>query len=369
MLFKVTVPAPNRKTPPPQVAFKPAPKSQSKTLFILSFFLIFFVCVTILILSLAPNQPKASEPPLLYSNQLHQDLRLTLVDAIRGANQSIHLVMFGLSDPAIINALAHKNVPTTVYYDANASPNLWNALPNAKLHPVRGHGLMHQKILILDKETVFIGSANMTTASLRMHDNLVVGLKNKKIAQFLIDRSPNSTGYLETSVGGQRVELWLLPDPRGHALHDMKKKIRSANKSLRIALFTFTHPALIDEVIAAHNRGLMVSVVIDMHSGLGASSKAIEKLRHAGVRISLSRGLQLLHHKFILIDDKTLLSGSANWTKAAFYKNSDCFIVLHNLTSEQKTFMNSLWTKLESEAQPMKHKPMNYKTQVTHWAN
>ena len=60
--------------------------------------------------------------------------------------------------------------------------------------------------------------------------------------------------------------------------------------------------------------------------------------------------LQLLHHKFILIDDQTLLVGSANWTKAAFYKNSDCFLILHNLTDDQKTFMNRLWTRLEAES-------------------
>ena len=363
MLFKVTVPT--LKPAAPQII----KKQNSKFLFVFCFFIIFFGCVALVIFSISPNQPKASEPPLLYSNQIQQDLRLTLVDSIRNANQSIHLVMFGLSDPAILNALAKKNIPTVVYYDANGSPNLWSTLPNANLHPVRGYGLMHQKILILDKETVFIGSANMTTASLRMHDNLVIGLKNKKIAQFLIDRSPNSTGYLQTTVGGQRLELWLLPDPRGHALHDMKKKIRAANKSLRIALFTFTHPALIEEVIAAHKRGLMVSVVIDMHSGLGASHQAIDKLKKAGVRISMSRGVQLLHHKFILIDDHTLVSGSANWTKAAFYKNSDCFVVLHNMNSTQKNFMNNLWTRIESEAKPVKNQLVTQKSHLAQWVN
>ena len=266
--------------------------------------------------------------------------------------------MFGLSDPAILNALAHKTIPTTIYYDQNSSPNLWTALPHADLHPMRGWGLMHQKILILDQETIFIGSANMTTASLSMHDNLVVGFKSQKLARFLIEKTPRSNGYIKAMVGGQDVELWLLPDPRGHALHDLKHKIRTANRSLRIALFTFTHPSLIEEVIAAHKRGINVHVIMDLHSSLGASSKAVEQLKSSGVRISMSRGVQLLHHKFILIDDQTLLTGSANWTKAAFYKNSDCFLILHHLNEEQKTFMNRLWTRLEAEATP---RPTRYK--------
>jgi phosphatidylserine/phosphatidylglycerophosphate/cardiolipin synthase-like enzyme len=209
---------------------------------------------------------------------------------------------------------------------------------------------MHQKVLVCDQETVFIGSANMTTASLSMHDNLMIGLKSPMLARFLIEKVPGTPGYFQTSAGGQEIELWLLPDPRGHALVDLKKKIRAAKKSLQIALFTLTHPTLLDEIIDAHRRGVYVCPIIDMHSGLGASKKAVEALRRAGVRVLMSKGIQLLHHKFILIDGETLVTGSANWTKAAFYKNSDCLLVLHHLNKTQKAFMDRLWNRIESEA-------------------
>ncbi len=310
-------------------------------------------CAWFVAYSLAPNLPKHTDPIRLYSNQCQQDLRATLLNAIRNAHSSVYLVMFGLSDRAVLSALIQKirhDIPTTVYYDSTGSPKLGKILDGGDVHPVKSAGLMHQKILILDDETVFIGSANMTSASLRMHDNLVVGLISRKIAQFLKEHEPYSTGYLQTTVGGQEVEIWLLPDPRGHALHDLKKKIRAAARSIRIALFTFTHPGLIDEVIDAHQRGINVAVVVDMHSGLGASASAIERLKKAGVRVLLSQGTQLLHHKFIYIDEQTLLTGSANWTKAAFYKNSDCFLVLHNLNPDQKSFMNRLWNQIETNA-------------------
>jgi phosphatidylserine/phosphatidylglycerophosphate/cardiolipin synthase-like enzyme len=347
MFFKKKVPA--RRPPPPPLPKKTVPK-RPRWPFVVWSLAAIGGSLWLAIASLAPNQPRSDEPPRLYSNQTQQDLRLTLVEAIKKATQSIHLVMFGLSDPAILHALATKKIPSIVYYDPNGSPKLFNTLPNADLHPVRGFGLMHQKILVVDQETVFIGSANMTTASLTMHDNLVVGLKSKKIAQFLIEHTPNLPGYLRTMVGGQQIELWLLPDPRGHALQDLRKKIRAAHDSLKIALFTFTHPSLVDEVIGAHKRGVQVTLVIDMQSGLGASNQAIERLKSSGIRVLMSQGVQLLHHKFILIDNQTLLTGSANWTKAAFYKNSDCFLCLHHLTDEQKRFMSKLWSRIESEA-------------------
>lgn len=263
--------------------------------------------------------------------------------------------MFGLSDGAILKTLREKiasNIPTKIFYDASGSPKVYRYLHGGDITPVKNAGLMHQKIVILDNETIFIGSANMTSASLKMHDNLMIGLVSKPIAKFLIEHEPYTPGYLKSMVGGQEIEIWLLPDPRGHALSELRKNIRTARKSIRIALFTFTHPTLVDELIDAHKRGVKVSVVVDMHSGLGASAKAIEKLKKANIPVLLSQGVQLLHHKFIYIDDSLLLTGSANWTKSAFYKNSDCIVALHHLNKRQRKFMSHLWTNIFSNAKP-----------------
>lgn len=308
--------------------------------------------------ALNPTLPVLGEPPRLYSNQCQQDLTLTFMEAIRKSKQSIHLVMFGLSDPAILKILEKKTqdqIPAAVYYDLNGSPNLQRFLTNCDLHPIRLSGFMHQKILIIDDETVFLGSANMTTHSLRMHDNLVVGLVNKNIAAFLKQTVPYSYGHIHTPVGSQEIDLWILPDPNGHALSELKKRLRRARQSIKAALFTFTHPSLADELIQAKKRGVSVTLVIDMHSGLGASATTIKALKQAGIQVLFSKGVQLLHHKFVLIDDRTLVTGSANWTKAAFTKNSDCIIMLHNLIQEQKSFMNYLWRRIAASAQNMDH--------------
>jgi phosphatidylserine/phosphatidylglycerophosphate/cardiolipin synthase-like enzyme len=259
--------------------------------------------------------------------------------------------MFGLTDPAILKALAEKieaKIPTTLYYDPSGSGNIRKTLPKAEIHPIFQSGFMHQKILILDEEKIFLGSANFTTPSLRMHDNLVVGLASHKIARFLKEKTPGSHGHLRSLVGGQEVEIWLLPDPKGHALADLKKKLRTARRTLRIALFTLTHKDLTEELIRAKKRGVNVTVVIDLHSALGASARSIEALEASNVRVLYSQGVQLLHHKFVYIDEQTLVSGSANWTKAAFAKNSDSLLILHNLNKDQRRFMNRLWRRLET---------------------
>lgn len=339
-----------KKRPPPKLPPAP-PKRPPKKRFPWILFSVVLFCIWFVWESLVPHLPQPNEPPYLYSNQCQQDIRTTLLSAIRKASSSVHLVMFGLSDRSILSALSHKikqNIPTTVYYDTGGSPKIYRFLNGGDIHPVKNAGLMHQKIIVLDQATVFIGSANMTAPSLRMHDNLVIGMVSPTVAKFLEEHEPYSPGYLRTKVGGQEMELWLLPDPRGHALTELRKKIRCASKSIQIALFTFTHPGLVDEVIDAYRRGVRVSIVVDMHSGLGASAKAVEKLKKAGVPIFLSQGVQLLHHKFIYIDEETLVTGSANWTKAAFYKNSDCILALHHLNADQRHFMSRLWRRIET---------------------
>ncbi len=303
--------------------------------------------------SLHPHLPQAGEPPCFYSNQSRQDLRLTILQALNQAKQSIHLSIFGLSDPAVLDALGKKiaaKVETTVYYDPNGATLSIPLNQRSSFIPVRRGGLMHQKILVIDHDLILIGSANLTSASLHMHDNLVIGFRSPKAAQFLIDHPPFTSGTLRTISGGQEIEIWLLPDPRGHALADLRRRIRNASKTIRVALFTLTHPSLLDDLIAAKERGVAITVVIDAHSGRGASAKAVERLREEGIGVFLSRGLQLLHYKFALIDDQTLVSGSANWTKAAFSKNSDCLLILDQLTHTQRKYMVRLWHRIKTEA-------------------
>lgn len=252
--------------------------------------------------------------------------------------------MFGFNDPPLLQALSKKKFPITIYYDKKNSP----ALLGDGVHPISSPGLMHQKILILDEETVFMGSANFTGPSLKMHDNLVIGFKSKEIASFLQENAPLKSGQFQSTVGGQDVEIHLLPS--ANALEDLKNKIKMATKTLYIAIFTLTHPELTQEIINAKNRGVDVTVILDMHASLGASAKALKSLEDDGVRVLLSQGLQLMHHKFAYIDETLLISGSANWTKSAFTKNHDCLITLYNLTQEQKHFMNKIWYALKTKS-------------------
>jgi len=292
-------------------------------------------------------------PTHFYSSQTGQDLRDHYLAAIAKAKKSITLIIFTMRDHSIINALnkrAGAGLDVTVIYDAHAASNLDRQL-SEKVKKVKRDpkGITHQKILIVDHEFVLIGTSNMTTSSLRYYDNLVNGFWSPALAEWLSKklgrlRSLNSGpgGHKVFTIDQQSLEFWFLPTGP-QAPERIKELIRSAEKTLRVAMFTWTRLDFAEEVIQAHQRGVDVKVVIDKQSGYGASIKVIQALKEAGVPLFFNRGKGLLHTKTMTIDGKILVNGSANWTKSAFTRNDDCFYVLYTLTAEQQRYMNNFW--------------------------
>lgn len=331
--------------------------------YLISFVFALFLTASLLILENTNTYtpPKAGSTPELYASQLDGDLTHTFTSAIKEANQSVLLIVYSLTDPKIIACLKEKSrqgIPVKVICDAKASPYIDSKLgPKVQTTRRFGPGLMHQKILVVDNKKTWIGSANMTSDSLRLHGNLVTGFDSPHLAENIIAKAQTidvegrgpAFNHQDFNIGGQLVELWFLPDNKEASLK-IKSLIRGAQKTLRIAMFTWTRYDLAKAVIAAAKRGVDTQVVIDHYSGKGASEIVVKMLKENGVDIALSRGGPLLHHKFMYIDGNTLVNGSANWTKAAFTQNDDCFIVINGITNEQKMKMDSVWQTIWKES-------------------
>lgn len=300
------------------------------------------------------RQPGMGGSPEFFANELQDDLRRTYVEAIDRAQTSIIFIIYALTDDGIINALnkkAAEGVDIRIICEAKASPYIDRKLKGSITLMRRfAEGLMHLKILSIDDHEVWIGSANMSSESLRMHGNLVAAVVNPDLAAMVREKADGMTEYGRAkslshrafSLDGQKMEMWFLPDDAGAAAK-IKELIRSATKTLRVAMFTFTREDLAKQLVAAAKRGVDVQVAMDRSSSQGASKKIAELLQREGVPVYFNKGAALLHHKFLYIDGTTLVNGSANWTRAAFTQNDDCFMILNNLTPTQSAYMDSLW--------------------------
>jgi phosphatidylserine/phosphatidylglycerophosphate/cardiolipin synthase-like enzyme len=298
--------------------------------------------------------PSCERPLQFYSNQTRQDIKLVYYHALKQAHQSIFVSVYGITDPDILAVIIQKtnqHLPISVEYDPSASSSLKKILPQSvHIDPIKGKGLMHRKIVIIDHSQVFLGSANLTPTSLRHHDNLVLGLYHPKLAAFL--EHPTQTSFA-FSLNAQQGELFLFPDPQQTGLHRLLTALHAAKSKIAIAMFTMTHPQIAEALIQAKKRGISISIAADYYAAKGASRKMLKNLAAEGIQILNSQGRQLLHHKWALIDDELLVMGSANWTQAAFSKNHDFLLFLFPLSKSQKQFMSKLWDIIEIESPPL----------------
>ena len=307
--------------------------------------------------------PQHDAPAKLYASSLQNDLRGALIQAIRSAKRSVWLMVYSLSDRAVLHALRDKaaeGVPTHVIVDATATPEAAQLLgPHVKTTLRASLGLMHLKILVIDEEQIWCGSANMTHDSLYLHQNLILAMHHPELAEAMIARGqqlthPGKSPHIAPlffalgEQGRQKGEFWFLPQPK-LALRRLCDLIETAKKTIKVAMFTWTHPALTDAVIAAHHRGVHVEVCVDRQQSHGAGNSALKRLCDAGIPVRTNHGTALLHHKLLWMDETVLVCGSANWTRAALKSNDDFFIVLSPLDNTQIASMRLLWRNLRKE--------------------
>lgn len=281
--------------------------------------------------------------PCIYSSECEDRLFHLFIKAISQAKREIDLTVYALSDPKTIMALnqaSKRGVQVKVMYDKKTETEQLHALSShIEKIPFTSYALMHRKILIIDCEKVYIGSSNFTPHSLRLHHNLVIGIHAKKLAKRILDKH---CPPFSLEIGGQFVECYLFPEEKGIGLQRIFDMIENAQHTLTVGMFTWSYTPLTEAVIKAHQRGVKVTIILDQQSAYGASNRTMEALLQAGIPVRLGPGYKLFHHKFLYVDNKTLVTGSSNWTKAAFSRNHECLIILHKLTEKQQKKMDRM---------------------------
>lgn len=299
----------------------------------------------------------SGDAPLLYQIPGPDNIRDTLVESIRQAKKSVSIVIYALKDRKLIKVLNQKaedGIKIEIVCDHEASEGVEDLL-HRKIHltPRAAQGLMHQKIVVIDEETIWIGSANFTHDSLTKHFNLVETIKCKEVASRVLTQmrsmahpgKATSSSPIRFILKKQNSTLHFLPD-NGEALNELKHLIGSAKKTVRVAMYTFTRQDLAECLILAKKRGVDVEVAMDLSTSRNASKKIAALLKKEKIPLHFNSGNELLHHKFVWVDENYLAHGSANWTLAAFKQNDDCIMIHYGLTKDQKKVLQATWRDL-----------------------
>ena len=121
--------------------------------------------------------------------------------------------------------------------------------------------------------------------------------------------------------------LIVLPDDSSKPLIDA---IHGATSSLRIKMFVFSDPSLLDAVIAARKRGVDVRVMLnpERRDGEKENAEVREKLKAAGISVQDSNPcFDVTHEKSMVVDGKTAYIQSLNWETRNLTETRDYAVV------------------------------------------
>jgi phosphatidylserine/phosphatidylglycerophosphate/cardiolipin synthase-like enzyme len=118
-------------------------------------------------------------------------------------------------------------------------------------------------------------------------------------------------------------------------------QLRSSSDNVRLCVFTISDDLITDAILETHSRGVDVKIITDNDKSEDRGSD-IEKLARADIEIRMDRTEHHMHHKFMIVDNNALITGSYNWTRSAAKYNHENIVL-----SQEPTIVKSFLGEFE----------------------
>ncbi len=141
-------------------------------------------------------------------------------------------------------------------------------------------------------------------------------------------------------------KFFLLPKESDIALKMLYKKIDLSQKSIHISIYSFTHKKIAKKLKNAARRGVKIEIIFDAKSTKSQQARSmlpyLAKYKNITVyklkgKLAKNRKYHgIMHMKMAVIDSKTVIFGSANWTYSAFSNNYELLYITQNYAIAKK---------------------------------
>jgi phosphatidylserine/phosphatidylglycerophosphate/cardiolipin synthase-like enzyme len=263
-----------------------------------------------------------------------------------------------------------------------------------------GSGLMHHKFMVVDRRLVVTGSANFSPACihgdpddprtrgnvnhlLRFDSPALAGLFTAEFARLWGDGpggrkdsrfglAKGEGGSVRVRIGSATVEVLFAPHRRDdphHGLLWLERQLTGVRRRVDLALFVFSAQNLADSLARLRARGVQLRVLADPGFAARAYSEVLDLLGvslpdhrcrlEAGNRPwqrpiegagspRLARG-DKLHHKIAILDGRSVISGSFNWSPSASFTNDETLLRIDSplLAAHFTREMDRMWRGAE----------------------
>ncbi len=248
----------------------------------------------------------------------------------------------------------------------------------------KGTGLMHHKFVVVDGQTTIVTSANFTTSGIhgdfsdfasRGNANNLLKISNAELANLFVEEfnlmwGDGPGGNLDSKFGVQKpfrplreinigegkVAVHFAPTSqrlswRNSVNASIDRTLNQGRKSIDFALFVFSEQVLVDSLETRKEAGVEIRGLIDANFAYRSYSAALDMMGMAlaenckyqagnrpwknpifTVGVPALPSGDRLHHKFAVIDDKIIITGSHNWSNNANHANDETLLIVENKT-------------------------------------
>ena len=275
-------------------------------------------------------------------------LEKRLVHKLSAAEVQVDAALYDLDAAPVADALIeayHRGVRVRIVTEAN------NMVGDSKIGRLRevgipvvddgdNDGLMHHKFIVIDERYVWTGSYNTTYNGAYKNSNNVIRIDSVQLA-YNFTQKFRELFFAETQVGKRsgafvaypRVELsdgtevFTYFSPEADTISPLVKEVQSAEQSIHFMAFSFTHDALGRAMRDRFRSGIDVRGVFEERQ-VNDEYSEYKAMKEAGLSVVLVKNRGAMHHKVIVIDAETVITGSYNFSKNAEKRNSENLLII-----------------------------------------
>ncbi len=264
-----------------------------------------------------------------------------LVNALKAAKTSIHMTMYLLSSDAVIDALIaqkkagldvrvvlNQNFPDDSTSNATVFTQLQNAGVGVAWAPTN-FTYTHEKAVIIDGTSAWIMTMNLTYSSPTSNrEYLALDTDADDIAE--------TDAIFEADYANQTIaptgKLLVAPI---NARDGMLPVIASAAATLDVEAEEMSDQAIVAALVAAHDRGVTVRVILSDDTPTSAQTSAVQSLQQDGIDVRML-SVPYVHAKTFIADGVLAYVGSENFTANSLDSNRELGLVIDAVSEIQK---------------------------------
>lgn len=297
------------------------------------------------------TSPRYPDNPSQRSGSLDEKLAAFIDTATSTVDLAIYQLDLENVTKALLNAKARGAAVRAVtdvdiLDDPKENPS-FKRLQGAGIAVVGGNtsGIMHNKFVVVDGKAVWTGSWNFTDNDTYRYDNNGIAIQSPELARnytatfekmwrdrrFAGSRKPGGT-TAKLSIGGVAVENYFTPEDE--ATERIVARLKGAQQSIAFMAFSFTEDSIGDAVRARAKAGVKVRGVFE-RTGSETPASEYNRMRSAGLEVLQDGNPYLMHHKVFILDGKTVVFGSFNFSRNAQESNDENLLIVDDQTLAQ----------------------------------